>query len=495
VKIFLIRGVPAAMQRDGWWMNEVEMPQRKERHGDCNQPRLWHFGALAGLIALGDILVWQVTPGLSLAVFGAAMITAAFCVAFHSLSKRKIGIVAAGSSLALFPLVELVQPLSLLIAVVGLSAVLVIAAGVSPHSILRGMLRLWPLGIQQSFTDGVQAIEPPDAIGFPQMLRRIGLSWFFPASLGLVFVFLLLAANPIADQWLGQIMKADVSMPSGSRLAFWFCLAPFLWTVLALPRMHERLRAAPAGRKIGPKREGLINANSTARALVLFNAVFAVQTVLDIVFLYGDVGLPLGITYAEYAHRGAYPLLITALLAGGFALLTRHWTNGSQVLRGLLLLFVAQNVALVVSSLFRLSLYIEVYGLTHLRIAAAIWMGLVAIGLIFVMWQVWKGLDNPWMLTRVGALGAGVLYLCAFVSFDAMIARHNLTQEPKRDHYYICQLGDAAQPVILAHENTLGRSVCGRRYTVKSPADWREWGFRNARARNSLAALQSEAPL
>ncbi len=32
--------------------------------------------------------------------------------------------------------------------------------------------------------------------------------------------------------------------------------------------------------------------------------------------------MPAGMTYAEYAHRGAYPLIATALLAGGFVLAT-----------------------------------------------------------------------------------------------------------------------------------------------------------------------------
>ena len=56
------------------------------------------------------------------------------------------------------------------------------------------------------------------------------------------------------------------------------------------------------------------------RSLILFNLLFAVQTVLDGIYLWGDVALPDGMTYAAYAHRGAYPLIATALLAAGFVL-------------------------------------------------------------------------------------------------------------------------------------------------------------------------------
>ena len=51
------------------------------------------------------------------------------------------------------------------------------------------------------------------------------------------------------------------------------------------------------------------------RSLILFNLLFAVQTVLDIVYLWGNVALPADISYASYAHRGAYPLILTALIA------------------------------------------------------------------------------------------------------------------------------------------------------------------------------------
>ena len=41
---------------------------------------------------------------------------------------------------------------------------------------------------------------------------------------------------------------------------------------------------------------------------------------MDFVYLWGGKTLPDGMSYAEYAHRGAYPLIATALLAGAFVL-------------------------------------------------------------------------------------------------------------------------------------------------------------------------------
>ena len=48
------------------------------------------------------------------------------------------------------------------------------------------------------------------------------------------------------------------------------------------------------------------------------------------------------------------------------------------MIRPLVLIFIAQNILLVISSIFRLDLYVAQYSLTYWRLAAFIWMGLVA---------------------------------------------------------------------------------------------------------------------
>ncbi|MDD9719248.1 DUF4173 domain-containing protein [Sulfitobacter sp. PR48] len=491
MKTFLIRGVPMAMQQDGWWLNAppAEPPQGKARRAPGTP---WRAGLLVMLLALGDLLVWQVTPGLSLAVFAVAMVIAAVAAAGRMTARRGM-VVGAGSLLAFLPLVELVQPLSFAIAVAGGSVLFAVIAGLRPGQVARAALRLWPLGMRQTVQDGADALGRPDASQVPGWIQGVLKRWFVPAFLGGVFVLLLLMANPVADRWLADLTRHEPALPDADRVGFWLCLLPLVWTVLRLPAMRERLGAAPEPARMGPRREGLINPGSTVRALILFNAVFAVQTLLDVVYLYGGVGLPDGITYAQYAHRGAYPLVVTGLLAGGFALMTRRWVLGDRVLRVLLLLWVAQNVALVVSSLVRLDLYVGVYGLTHLRLAAGIWMGLTAAGLALIFWQVCAGRNNGWLVLRGGGMAAAVLYLCAFVSFDAMVARYNLSHPVRQDRAYLCALGEAARPVIAGFELAQRRSICPGTHRITSPRDWREWGFRNARARNSLATIQAKA--
>ena len=57
--------------------------------------------------------------------------------------------------------------------------------------------------------------------------------------------------------------------------------------------------------------------------------------------------LPDGMTYANYAHRGAYPLMLTGLLAGAFALVAQPWLE-SRMMRVLLLVWAGACVCDVV---------------------------------------------------------------------------------------------------------------------------------------------------
>jgi len=496
MKTFLIRGVPAALQQDGWWLNAAPA-----QHGE-NDAKQYHattahlsqMGLLAALIALGDVMIWQVVPGLSLAVFAAALVLAALLVSGRQMAGQTLALVLGGTLLAVLPLIEIVNPLSFVIAMTGVSVALSVVAGLRPHQLWRGVLRLWPLGARQTVVDGLSLTRVDGQIDMSAVAARWVMAWGMPLGLGTVFLALLLSANPVADAWVSDLARQDLHLPSGARVVFWLCLVPLCWTALRLPGLKERLRAAPSPSHMGPPRAGLVNAASVKRALLVFNLMFAAQTGMDIIYLYGGVGLPEGISYASYAHRGAYPLVVTGLLAGGFALVTRPWVQADGVLRVLLMVFVAQNVALVASSGVRLEMYVTQYGLTHLRVAAGIWMALTAAGLGLILWQIARRHDTLWLVLRGGALTAGVLYICAWVPFDAVIARHNLTHHLAGGAAYVCRLGDAAKPVLYRFEVAQGRRLCPARQTrLRAPRDWREWGWRNARARFSLAALTVEA--
>ena len=79
-------------------------------------------------------------------------------------------------------------------------------------------------------------------------------------------------------------------------------------------------KAATQKPQTASRNASFFGVDAILRSLVLFNLLFAVQTILDVIYLWGNTTLPPDISYATYAHRGAYPLILTALLAAGFVL-------------------------------------------------------------------------------------------------------------------------------------------------------------------------------
>ncbi|MEO9685787.1 MAG: DUF4173 domain-containing protein [Tateyamaria sp.] len=490
----IFRGVPLRMKQDGWWLDAPKTT------GQGKQMRRKHDGMKAGLlitlIATGDLLVWQAVPAISFALLALVIVMAGLALAWPRLGMQaRVGI-ASGAVLSVLPLIELVQPLSVLIALCGLTGCVVALAGLSRGDFLRGGLRLWWVAPLHSAQSGIKtAGQLGNARPGPFDVRAFVMAWALPLGTTVIFALLLIGANPVLDRIFANLAEWQAPAPNMWRLWFWIALAVMIWPVLAAWGMRERLRARRPVRST-VRRQGIINAESVARSLVAFNALFAVQTGMDILFLYGDAGLPDGITAATYAHRGAYPLLVTALLAGLFAVLARPHLAGRPVLRWLMLLWLAQTLALVAASVWRLDTYVDIYGLTRLRLAAYVWMGLVASGLCIVVWQVWRDYPAAWMLLRGGALAAAVLYVCAFVSFDAAIARHNLSRHTDPDTFALCGLSEDVVPAMTARFGANWSAECVSSYRVPrvfQPNDWREWGFRNWRVRRSLANMTQTA--
>ena len=471
---YVVRGVPASILQDSWWLADTTPPPPAEK--SLTGDKRWQAGiGLALLLALADLLFWEQSPGLSLAVFAVAVFGLVWLLTGRK--REMVGPVAV-FVLGLLPVVEYVQLLSMAF-LLGGGVVATCWAVQGGHmnlgeAVSRFVSQFPLLGVRHAFGLGREAA---------QILRRDGFArsalsgWSFPLAGALILGWLLITANPVLMEMAEDLTFHGIAP---DRLMLWGGVALLVWPFLAVA-LDARLLQPKAGPKRPLLLPGLgINARSVANSLILFNALLAVQTGLDVTILWGGGDLPAGMSHAEYAHRGAYPLLATALLAGGFALAARPFLGHHKALKPLMYLWLSQNVLLVLSSLLRLSLYVDSYGLTYLRVHAGIWMGIVAIGLVLTGWQIARALPNGWLLRRCTALGVGVLYLCCFVNFAAVIAAENRAHPTRFDEYYTCGLGPMAAAELVEH--------CGHNRVEPKVEDWREWGFRAHRVIRNLHA-------
>jgi Domain of unknown function (DUF4173) len=279
--------------------------------------------------------------------------------------------------------------------------------------------------------------------------------WIVPVLMSCVFLALFASANPLIAKWLSAAnlakMTANLSLP---RILFRLVALSLIW-----PFVYLRWRRKPAVANAPVVvATDFLSAATVLRSLILFNLLFAVQTVLDVVYLWGNAALPADITYASYAHRGAYPLILTALLAAGFVLVAMRPggpAEQSKVIRPLVYLWVAQNVMMVVSSIMRLDLYVQTYLLTYWRLAAFIWMLLVATGLVLIVARIALQRSNGWLI-RLNLIAVLLtLYACSLTNFAAVIADYNVSHSREvtgsgvnADINYLFSLGPQALPGI-----------------------------------------------
>jgi hypothetical protein len=343
-----------------------------------------------------------------------------------------------------------------------------------------------------------------------QFLRN----WFLPVILSLVFLALFAAANPIISDWLDRAIKRIESLfenlPTLGRVVMWALVAIWVWALL---RFRSRINNSRKETILDSAAvfDGFLTPGVIMRCLLIFNALFAVQTALDIFYLWGGAHLPKGMTYAQYAHRGAYPLLATALLAAVFVLVS--FRAGSQAgrmvwARRLVSAWLGQNVFLVISAGWRLCLYINIYTLTRWRIAAAIWMFLVVCGLVWILVRIVTGRSNLWLVNVNALTTLVVLYACSFVNFDGLIAGFNVRhckeirgEGVPIDLAYLESLGPDTLPALIWLARELKDPVKSRKvHNVilnlrvelrQELGNWRGWTFR--RHRLALLDLPKEA--
>lgn len=482
--------------------------------------RLQHFSFLqkillaAALVALADHLFFFQRAGSTVGLFAAALLTA-ILVSTPAIGRSRAALTAACAALV-FVAVLGDDPSTLAVFLFLVAAAL--AALLPRASAFDDGWRWTKRLILHAF---LAPLAPVLDWGRLRSARRRRGPARFASALPLLavpvigtalFLALFTAANPlISDAFARVDLMLVVGGFSVARLAFWILILLLVWSLLRPPRILLAPPAAREGELILPG----VSPASIGLSLAAFNLVFALQNGLDIAFLWSGAPLPGDMTLAEYAHRGAYPLIATALLAALFVLVTLRPgtpTGESPLVRRLVYVWIAQNVVLVASTMHRTFDYIEAYSLTRLRIAALVWMALVAVGLVLVCIRLWRRKSGPWLINANLAAALVALTICSAVDLGAVAARWNVRHARevggagvRLDLCYLNRLGPSALlPLIELESRPIGPRFQERvRWTrnlimdrlATSQGDWHGWTFRNARRSAEARRLVAERRL
>ncbi|WP_293676669.1 DUF4153 domain-containing protein [uncultured Phenylobacterium sp.] len=475
-------------------------------------PTFWLKLVLAvGIVAAGDALLFDV-DGLG-ANLGVLLLSAtvAFAIVSPAVRRHRLSAIALAAT-ALLALLPFERPsfLGLL-----LWALAMAVAALGPRAAGGDDGWRW---LQRLVIGGLKALVGPaldlrDALKVrarsrPVMLTAVLLAAILPIAGGTLFVALFTNANPVIAQAL-----ATLSLPAfePARLIFWVVLGLVVWAVLR-PRGLRRFLKTP-GLDRDLDLPGVTTASITV-SLAVFNLVFAIQNGLDIAYLWSGAGLPDGVTFAQYAHASAYPLIATALLAGLFVVVFLRpgsATAARPLVRWLVIAWVAQNVFLVASTALRTLDYIDAYSLTRMRIAALLWMGVVALGLILILWRLLSARNSGWLINANLVAAGLVLAVCSVVDLGSVAAAWNVRHAREfggrgveLDLCYMRQLKGAALVPLADIEtrdippNLRDRIQYTRRVIQAEMADrqshWRGWRGRDARRLSWTLLLIYEPP-
>jgi hypothetical protein len=330
-------------------------------------------------------------------------------------------------------------------------------------------------------------------------------NWCLPLLSAGLFLSLFSEANPIISQWTDRIQIAFLwNELSLTRICFWFSVFCLSWSVLRSRVRyitHDTSLTSTKNNAPSPLLNWLFSYHAVLRALITCNILFFFQTSSDILYLWGGAHLPEGITYAAYAQRGAYPLIVTALLAAGFVLIAlrpnSETVHNTWILR-LIALWIGQNILMVCSAMMRLKLYVDVYSLTHLRLIAFIWMALICAGLALIIIRMLKHYTNAWLIKWNLALACYALYGYSIADTNQIIAEFNVDHcyemagaaHTSIDLTYLASLGTSALPALhrlqphlpyssISHAKDIERSFINTIQDTQN--NWRTWTWRNYR--------------
>jgi hypothetical protein len=232
--------------------------------------------------------------------------------------------------------------------------------------------------------------------------------------------------------------------------------------------------------------------------LTLLVLLFAMFVGVQLTVLFGGsehVMVTEGLTFAEYARGGFWQLLVVTgltlvVLAGAARWAPRDTKTDRVLIRTVLGALAVLTLVIVASSLHRMDVYADTYGLTRLRVLVAVcevWLGAVFVLILIAGIR----LTGLWLPRAVVAAGVLALLSLAGANPDRLIADRNIAryeQTNRIDTYYLSTLSADAVPALdrLTGENRDCVLVPIANDLKENEDDWRGWNLGRHQARDLL---------
>jgi len=235
--------------------------------------------------------------------------------------------------------------------------------------------------------------------------------------------------------------------------------------------------------------------------LVAINSVYLVFTLIQFAYMFGALNnaLPPDFTYAEYARRGFFELLMVTLINFSLVLSSIRFTRKDgklvsrtvQILHSLLILC---TVVILSSAYLRMSLYEAVYGYTYLRVLTHSFMIFLGVLFVIAFYKIWN--ERISLLKPYIVIGIIAYLILNFANIDELIANNNLDRyikTGKLDTYYLKNLSYDSLPVLvnlLEAENVpvdIKKNLLEQQKELSKEQPWQSFNVSRQKAKQALS--------
>lgn len=235
--------------------------------------------------------------------------------------------------------------------------------------------------------------------------------------------------------------------------------------------------------------------------LSVINSVYLVFIIIQFAYMFGSLNnaLPSDFTYAEYARRGFFELLMVTLINFSLLLSSIRFTRKDgnlvartvQILHSLLILC---TVVILLSAYFRMSLYEAAYGYTYLRVLTHSFMTYLCVLFVIAFYKVWNeriSLLKPYIIVSILAY-----MILNFVNIDVIIAKNNIdryVETGKLDPQYLRNLSYDSIPEVVNLLNDEKVTTDIRKYLTEQQVElsikqsWQSFNLSKHKAKQVLS--------
>jgi hypothetical protein len=169
--------------------------------------------------------------------------------------------------------------------------------------------------------------------------------------------------------------------------------------------------------------------------LVLINIIYAVFSFIQFTYLFGGSTfvLPSSYTYAEYARRGFFELIVVSIINFGILLfgivfVKKENKKMLDAIRTFFTLLVIFTFVILTSAFYRMLVYEQAYGFTYLRVFVQTFM--IMLFFLFIVNIIYIWYPKLPIIKSYFIISLAVYIIMNFANVDVIIARNNI------DRYY-----------------------------------------------------------